>query len=306
MKQTTLSERATSEAAIALCSQSEVDEMVERVRTLPRPTPDDTRFPQDEWRSVAEGYTSALAVATHQRIQDPSLQRVLAAIAMQKSGYQDLIYDVVNVEVCGDVDSDRVEAIGRLLYHGFQKLPVATAALLAGWVPTVYVADEEQYQQRVGSDSPGYYHPDECWIAIQREPAWSDPRGWPRDDEGLQERYEHSTTLHELGHAVHYMMGLQTEGSETLDNRERERGDWKLTLRDEMQRATWQQEEFVDTACDAYRKLEQEEYETVKWSGYEESTVEEMVAEAYSVWVTAPLYLKSEWPLVWQMFESLP
>ncbi len=306
MSQTTLSERAVSDAAIELCSDADASSLATRIQRTSRPTPTDVVYSLSEWEHIIDDCTTPLALAIRDRLSTPALRRTLSAIAMKKSGEQSLITDAVNLTITGDVSDALQEKAQFLLYHGFKRLPPVTGALLAGWIQEVKLLDDAEYADLVPrSSSAGYYDPDEHWIAIRRDPAWGDSDAWPISKPGLQSEYDHSTTLHEFGHALHYMLGVQTTGSDTVDNRDNRPGSWRCDLRDEVVRADWQLRDVLRPLQAAYLRLERGETEPLDFKDYQAATIEEFIAEGYTIWATSPRYLKSEQPWLWSVFEKL-
>ena len=191
------------------------------------------------------------------------------------------------------------ERVLSLIRNTIEVYPLSV--LLSSWIDTVFITDKDSHVELCGSDSSGFYHPTEHWVSVCYDSGEMDRSHWSRSSFGESNSYERSTTIHELGHAIHYLCGLQTE-HKTVDNSQSSPADAEVILHNKPT-VSWKCR-FVLECISGYGLLLGGTYDSVDWNSYSKTTVEEFVAEGFNVYVTSPEYLRRTQPLLYKLFAD--
>jgi len=301
MTQQTLTESLTqNEETLVSVSDERLRSLHHEFTTLKTPTHEDLRFDADAWREFITGCSQYEAKRLRE-VNDYSTTRetILSGIEFYH-GDETAFDDVFSIVYENDNGYEWLDEKATRFIKEFGRRFVF-APLLCSWIPTIYICDEEAYYNRVNASSSGYYHPTEHWIAIKYDSGdptteyWSVTRDVPR-------QYESSTTLHELGHATHYLFSAQTDGSETVDNSDRTSENAVLSYKN-INREEWQ-ETFCKTARDGYFDLLDGSVSEVRlWK--QKQTVEEYLAEGFCAYLTAPRWVAEEQPQLYKAFDAV-
>lgn len=271
---------------------------VEQLEQLNRPSSDDVRYDPDAWSDVLTELDASEALAKRASASTQFVRDALTGIAAIEQEDRELVGEALDVQQMND-DRPTRRVRNRAL-SALSVLPQTSAALLCGWVSRVEVYERSYYTEHV-RDAVGYYDPEDHAIQIGSDS--SDPsHNWARSNEWRDEP-EFSTTIHELGHAVHSMNGISVQRPDVQDNRESETPTLEPVAG--IQRTEWQDAFFWDVVT-AYWNAWGGRYDTLRHSSYQLATLEECAAIGFEGWVTAPSTLFEEQPLLWRAFERLP
>lgn len=260
------------------------------------PTPENSSFSHSLWNQYLQDISGYEALKLREEFgTDTNKYNILSAIAAKKLHNTAYIKDAFPIEKYGDPSHKLYQNVLQITLETIKRYPLT--ALLSGWVSTMYVAGRDSIKELVGRTTSGFYHPDQHWIAISRDPCDPEAEYWPVARKAMSEHYERSVTIHELGHALQYMFGLQTEGSETVDNRDISLQESTLHLKTDCIQSNWQYK-FVYHCVKSYALLLDGTYETLRFNNYQHKNVEEMFAEGFNAYITAPRYLAQIQPLL--------
>lgn len=299
MTQQTLTD-ALSDSELVSVSAEQLQTRYTQLQSLKIPTHDDVRFDADAWREFIHNcsqYEAAhIREQNHYEITNTQ-DTILAGIEFYH-GNPDAFADAFSLQYENEDGKEWLdEKVETFVWEFGQRF--VFAPLIASWVPAIYICDSESYYERVQSGSSGFYHPTEHWIAVKFDSGDPSTEYWSvaRDD---SRRYESSTTLHEIGHAIHYLFSAQTLGSETVDNSDKTSENAVLSYKS-MERTEWQSE-FCSVARNGYFDLLDGEFEAIGlWK--QKQTVEEYLAEGFCAYLTAPNWLSNKQPQLYQAFE---
>lgn len=228
--------------------------------------------------------------------------RILSAIAAHRSNNEDYIKEAMNISIKGD-PSDRLRnKIPKVISEIIFRVPISV--LLSAWVSEIYICDDKEYKKLTNNESSGYYDPDGHWIAIRYDVTESNSEFWPVSFKQTQDNYESSVTIHEFGHALHYMFGLQTDDPDNRDHRNVNIEESDFSLKKDILRGK-SQSEFCINCSKAYGLTIDNTYETLNWKNRLKINIEEFVAECFVVYVTSPRYLAKKQPLAFSIFNNL-
>lgn len=166
-------------------------------------------------RMVPEVYTS-LAEQVSEDISDHF--KTLSVRFDPKSPYT--YTDIISVDVCeSQLSDERVESaynhINSAIELIFSTLPPVTAGLLGNWVGSVEGYNKEHYKEEILPDDyswTGMHQPFRRNLQVTVD-CWAE---YPNSESNPN--HTHScTTIHEFGHAVHYIYGLQRPGDHGYD-----------------------------------------------------------------------------------------
>lgn len=302
MLQQTLTDALTRESEYVSESSEAIAERYETFTTLTIPTHENPRFDAKEWRDFITSCTRYEANGMRD-IYEPELSpaedTILAGIALYHGDGKSL-HDAFTIQYENENGKEWLDSkvIQFVLEFGQR---FVFAPLVATWVPAIYICDTDSYFERVNYDSSGYYHPTEHWIAIKYDSGDPESKYWSVEQDDPQP-YESSVTLHELGHAVHYLFTAQTKGTESVDNSDRESATAKLRYKN-IERTKWQ-ETFCQTAKHGYFDLLDEKVSEIRlWK--QKTTVEEYLAEAFVAYITAPRRLQQKQPQAYDAYQTV-
>lgn len=302
VEQSTLVEQGISERVLQSYEQKDTQSIEDRLSREKLPEPDDVHVNVDKIHSIISELNLPLSVFLRDKELSYSMRKFLEMVAFKKSGKNKFLENAIDFTVSVNCPDDKASTIREALGFSFSRLPTVTAALTSSWIQGFFYLDDASFQNMTGRTSYAYYDPNNHYVAI-RNPILK-----PKPDKVRQlfseneTKFVRSHTVHELGHALHYMIGIQIVNSDSHDNREQE--DWQTTFR-EKNLSDWQKE-LKKKATAGYQKLENGEYETLKFSNYQEKSIEEFIAVGFEAWVSNPKFLKNKQPLLWEFFESLP
>lgn len=297
MEQATLSESLSTSTDNIDISQERVSTILKKLDSLQIPAPSDSGFDHNKWKSLILNTSGFEALKAREEYKKDQLEyKILSAIAARNE--KQYIQDAFEFSSNGDPDPDLVEKTKEFTYQALKRFPLTV--LLSCWIQELKICDKNAYESETGKESAGYYHPTEHWIAIRKDTTM-EPEFWSVTRKRPQEVYYNSPILHELGHAFHYMMGLQTKGCEDVDNRTNT--DPQINLKTECLQSK-QQYNFVYNCIKAYGLLLDDVYETLSYNEYQKLTIEEMVAVGFNVYITSPRYLEQIQPLLYTILNK--
>lgn len=298
MTQQTLTD-ALSNSEYVSVSEEQLQKRYTQFQSLAVPTHDDVRFDANGWREFITNCSQYEAEHLRNAYDWTERQETILAGVEFYHGKTNAFSDAFTL-CYENEDGDREwldEKVKQFVQEFGQRF--VFAPLIASWVPTIYICDGESYYDRVESSSSGYYHPTEHWIAVKFDSGDPDTKYWSVSRDEVR-RYESSTTIHELGHAVHYLFSAQTVGSESVDNSDKTSKNASLSYKSK-ERTEWQSE-FCNLARDGYFDLLDDEVDAIGlWK--QEATVEEYLAEGFCAYLTAPRWIAQEQPQLYQAFN---
>jgi hypothetical protein len=297
--QQTLSDTLSKAEVKGYLSDDSLCALLQNFQNLSIPTPENPTFSPSDWVSFVTQCSGAECLALRKLYGKESLEyRVLTAISIHHTNNLSHVSDAFLIS---QTNPDLEEKVTEMVVHTLRRYPLATA--LSGWISELYISSTDAHTELVGmSDSAGFYHPTEHWISIRKETGRTDITWWPTTNKTLQEHYEHSTVIHELGHALHYLLGLQTTNPD-IDNRGSTVSDAQIQIRDTIT-LTEERANFILDCITGYGLLLSGVYDPVDWNKNTKATVEEFVAEGFCVYLTSPRYLAQEQPILYQVFSQ--
>lgn len=302
-KQSSLSDTLSDAKSKGYLNMETLSELQSEFESLSIPTHENNSFDKDSWITFIHTVSGVESLELRNEYDEDTPEfAVLSAIAIHHTQDESLVDDAFNITVTGYPKEWLPGKSYTFITEMFQRIPITV--LLTSWIPEIFICGKSQYTDIVGMDSSGYYHPEEHWIAVSWDAGCPDSDGWPVSFKSESERYEKSVLIHEFGHALHYMLGLQTVGCEEIDNSDKTASTAEITIREDSSRNEWQSE-FCLESIKAYGLLLNETYPKLTWGGHEKTTVEEFVAEGFCVYLTAPRYLASEYRLLYNAFSEL-
>lgn len=277
--------------------KSTADSTTSKLEQLTRPEGEDVKFCLEEWREILEplSYDEALSMRDH--TADTFLKDVLAGVAVSKTGEKEYVDSSIDIRQHNGASANRVKNRVR---STLEILSPEVSGLLCGWIDHIDVYDCRYYNNNIREDAIGYYHPSEHFIEIARDSS-DTSYNWSRNRD-YDTQLDRSTTVHELGHALHYMMGLRINNPDTLDNRGNDTVN--LDLMRDINRSKWQNQ-FVWDCVEAYYNLWNGQYDSLTPINYQKSSLEEFCALGFNGWITAPNQLCEEQPILYQTFENI-
>jgi hypothetical protein len=280
-------------------SESTIQELSQEFESLDSPEYSDPITNITQWQRFIKRISEPECIRIRDQFSTDSAEyKLLSAIAMSKTGSAEYISESFTVT---SEDEELETKLNMLLPEVLQRIPIT--ALLSNWISNIYLVSAERQQELVGEeDSPsGYYHPDEHWIAVSWDAGIPDSSAWPTAETEHPTRYESSILIHEIGHAFHYMLGIQLENTETVDNRQRENIDISLVPFN-----------YTPIYCtlkqkvsSGYQNLFTGVSESLDWQEYSKKSLEEYIAEGFCAYITAPRYLAEEQPELYSAFETI-
>lgn len=280
-----------------------LDDFEKRLEGLKIPSYKNVNFDPVEWDRFIRDITDVECLALRNHFDDDSDEyRILSAIAAHRSNNQEYVEDAIDISIRGNPSERLCKNIPKIISEIIFRVPIST--ILASWVSEVYICDDEEYEKIVGKKSKGYYDPNDHWIAIRHDITQPNSEYWSVSYKKPRDTYETSVTIHEFGHAFHYMFGLQTKNPDTRDNREKNIEDANFSLRKEVSRGK-QQSKFCIDCSKAYGLILDNTYDTLTWNDRLKINIEEFMAECFVVYVTSPRYLAKKQPLVFSIFNNL-
>ena len=272
--------------------------------TLPKltpPQPQNSAFNYTKWNTFIKQTSGLEALEARKNYTESTANyRICSAIAAKELQETEYITDAFPLTIQGNPSSKLQSKVKELILETVTRYPLTV--LLSEWLSNLYICDKNGVKEITGRKTSGFYHPEEHWIAISRDSADTNTDFWPVSKTHAQQNYERSVVIHELGHALHYMFGLQTEGSETADNRNCSVQESTLNLHQEPLQSDWQYT-FAYHCAKAYGLLLDNTYNSLYFNNYQRKTIEEMFAEGFNAYITAPRYLSNLQPLLYTIIN---
>ena len=278
--------------------QKRIDAICTTLNSLQIPTPGDSQFDHTKWNTFILNTSGLEALKSREEYEQDTLEyKILSAIAA-KDLNKYYLQDAFEFVVKGDPDDQLIEKTKNLTHQAIKRFPLTV--LLSCWMQEFNICDSTEYNRKVTKKSSGYYHPTEHWIAVCKDTT-TDPEFWSVNRERPQEVNYNSVVLHELGHAFHYMMGLQTQGSEEVNNRNVTNPQINLK-KDCLQ--SQQQYRFAVNCIKAYSLLLDDVYDTLRYNEHQKQTIEEMFAVGFNTYITSPRYLSQIQPVLYTILDK--
>lgn len=292
--QQTLS-KSLEKSAEKYIPETRINELNSTIKTLQAPEPTRSAFDYTAWNQFITEISGSEALKLRENYSKQSKKHtILTTIAGSKLSEPSYVDEAFPIKEYGNPQNELHSKTIHFILQTTKKYPLSV--LLSNWITEISICDRNSIHELVGRKTAGFYHPDEHWIAISRD-SGDKSKYWPVAKKKPSEHYERSVTIHELGHALHYMFGLQTKGSETVDNRNTLSIDeTKLTLKQDCIQTQWQYK-FVYHCAKAYALLLDKTYETLSYTDYQLKTIEEMFAEGFNAYITSPRHLSQVQPL---------
>lgn len=300
--QSSLSESLRSATEKGYLDTRNLSTLSDRFESLSLPTPDDPEFSAHDWLDFITTCSGAESLHLRQSYPEGSPEyNVLTAISIHHRDTTENVSDAFSITVETD-DEKLVSNVQKFIVHVLRRYPLAT--LLSSWIQDFYIHTREDQRTLLNreTDSAGYYHPTKHLLSICSEHGRPDTGWWGITDEGVSEHFERSTTVHELGHALHYLFGLQTTDPQ-IDNSEKSVSEAKISIRDSV-KVTPQRAEFMLSCIKSYGLLLSGEYSSLDWAKNSRTNVEEFVAEGFNAYITSPRYLAQEQYALYDVFSS--
>lgn len=283
-------------------TESRLNTIQTKLSKLKIPTPNNSAFNYTNWNKFISNTSGSEALQLREHYpKDSKEYTILSAVAARSLHKTTYITDAFSITILGNPSEDLIQKVHKFTLETLKRYPVTT--LLSVWISDIFICDRNTIKEKVGRKTGGFYHPTEHWIAISRDSADIETEYWPVSQQIDSKIYEKSVTIHELGHALHYLFGLQTEGSETVDNRDTTLTESTLIPKQHCIQTSWQYT-FVYHCIKAYALLIDGTYESLRFNKYQKKTVEEMFAEGFNAYITAPNYLSTQQPLLYTIFSE--
>lgn len=302
MKQQTLTDAFTSNTAYRTESVDSLEKHYSQLKSLEKPTHQNPTFDSEKWRKFIRDCSRYQATKLKEQYATSLTNRektILSGIALYHGDDSEL-HNTFNIHHENENGKEWLDSkVTQFVLEFGQRF--VFAPLVATWIPAIYICDTDSYFERVNYDSSGYYHPNEHWIAIKYDSGDPESKYWSVERDDTQP-YESSVTLHELGHAVHYLLSAQTEGSESVDNSDRDSTTATLKYKT-LERTEWQ-ERFCERAKQGYFNLLDGDVSEIRlWK--QKTTVEEYLAEAFVAYLTAPRRLQQKQPNAYTAYNTV-
>jgi len=301
--QTDLSTALQKATTKGYLNDTHIEDLKSQFEDLSIPTPENPDFTPTSWLHFIQECSGAECLALRKNYSSKTNEyKILTAISIHHRNTTDGVIDAFSIRK-ETIDESLIYNVEKFIVHTLRRYPLAT--LLSGWISKIHLCDSTRHNSLRGdpeSQSIGYYHPTEHWISICKETGRPDIGWWGVTDEGVSSRYERSTTIHELGHALHYMFGLQTTDP-LVDNSDVELSESNISIRESVN-LTPTRANFILSCIKGYGLLMSGEYSCLDWSKNSRTNVEEFVAEGFNVYITSPRYLATEQYKLYSLFSS--
>lgn len=300
--QSSLSESLRSATKKGYLDTSNLSALSAQFESLSLPTPDEPKFSAHDWLDFINACSGAESLRLRQSYSKNSPEyKVLTAISIHHRDTTENVSEAFSITTDTD-DEKLISNVYKFVVHVMRRYPLAT--LLSSWLQDFYIHDREDQRTLLDRDrgTAGYYHPTEHLISICSERGRPDTGWWGITNEGVSETVERSTTIHELGHAIHYLFGLQTTDPQ-IDNSDKSVSEAQISIRDSVT-VTTQRSEFIFSCIKGYGLLLSGEYSSLDWQKNSRTNVEEFVAEGFNAYITSPRYLAQEQYALYKLFSS--
>lgn len=303
MKQCSINQSIKTARSKGYLDANSIKNLKQRFNDLSVPSHHTTEFDPKKWDMFVRDISDQELLEIRSDYSEESDEyKILSAMILNRSRDMNYINDAFEIKVQGQPEERLKKAVPEIITEIISRIPLTT--LLASWITKVYICDEDNFKDLVGSNSSGYYHPEEHWMAIKYDAVDPNSQYWPVSRKNKVDHYEKSVTIHEFGHAFHYMLGLQTENADHIDNRNLSIKESELTIRKDIDRGE-PQARFCVNSCKAYGLLLDGTYNTFNYDNRMKMSVEEYMAECFTSYVTAPRYLADKQPLAFHIYNQL-
>lgn len=303
MKQCSISRSIKNARSRGYLDVNSIKNLKQKFKNLNIPSHNKTEFDPKKWDTFVRDISDQELLEIRSDYSDRSDEyKVLSAMVLSRSKDINYIHEAFEIKIRGQPNNRLKEKVPEIVTEIICRVPLTT--LLASWITKVYICDEDNFNDLVGSNASGYYHPEEHWIAIKYDAVDPNSEYWPVSRKNKVDHYEKSVTIHEFGHAFHYMLGLQTENADHIDNRNLSIEESELTIRKDINRGK-SQARFCVNSCKAYALILDGTYDTLNYNNMMRMSVEEYMAECFTSYITAPRYIADKQPLAFHIYNQL-